>query len=119
MSSSFMTRGPLPGPRRRENDGLEGHATIGTEFAAQALRQGVNDSIGINTTAFSDLVDERIAINQPAREHFHVWDFLFQPDDLNLDVCEASLQQGFLDRINLMIGKRHLVELRRISREEA
>jgi hypothetical protein len=44
-------------PRRREDDSLEGHATIGPEFAAEDLCYGANDSIRINTAAFSDLVD--------------------------------------------------------------
>jgi hypothetical protein len=68
-------------PRRREDDSLEGHSSIGTKFAAQDVCYGINDTIKINATAFSDLVDQRIAINQPSREQLDVWDLLFQTDD--------------------------------------
>ena len=53
----MRTRRTLLRFRCAKDDGLQRHATIGTEFAAQDLCHGVNDTIGVNTTAFSDLVD--------------------------------------------------------------
>src|SRR5436190_22850961 len=80
-------------PRRREDDSLEGHSSIGTKFAVQDVCYGINDTIRINATAFSDLIDQRVAINQPSREQPDVWDLLFQTDDRNLDVAEAAIEQ--------------------------
>ena len=73
----------------------------------------------INAAAFSDLIDQRIAINQPSCEQPDVWDLLFQTDDRNVDVVEAAIEQAVLDWVNLIIGERHPVELRRVSGEEA
>ena len=42
--------------------------SIGTKFAVQDVCYGINDTIRINANAFSDLIDQRIAINQPSRE---------------------------------------------------
>src|SRR4029079_14540910 len=79
----------------------------------------VNDAIGFNTTALADLGDQRIAIDQASREGFRVCDLLFQPDDRNLEVAEARVDQGLLYWIDLMVGERYVVELRRIRGEEA
>ena len=58
-------------------------------------------------------------MNQPSRKKLVVWNLLIEPDDCNLDLVEATIEQARLDWINLIIGERHPVELRRIGGEEA
>jgi len=43
----------------------------------------------------------------------------FQSHHGNADVAEVSRDQQFLDRIDLMAGERHVIELRRIGREKS
>ena len=84
-----------------------------------ARATGINDTIRIDATSCPDLVDDRIAVDQSSCEERSVRDLLFQPKDGYGDVSETRVDQRFLDRIDLVIGERHTVELRGISREEA
>jgi hypothetical protein len=47
-----------------------------------------------------------------------VGDFLLAPHDGDLNIGKARCAQPFLDRIDLMAGERHVVELRRVDGKE-
>ena len=56
-------------PACRKYDRLEGHPTrICAELFAQCPHQGIDDSIRIDATTCFDLIDQRIAEDQPSRE---------------------------------------------------
>jgi len=57
-------------------------------------------------------------VDQPTRKACSVWNFFLEPNDSDIDVRESCVEQRFLDRIDLVVGERNGVELRRISREE-
>src|SRR6516165_2624045 len=106
-------------PVGRKYDCLERHPTwIAAECLTQSLRQDVDDSIRIDAAARLYLVNQRVAVDQPTRKARSVWNFFFQPNDGDTDVSESRVDQGFLDGIDLVIGERYHVKLRRISREE-
>jgi len=53
------------------------------------------------------------------REAGSIWNLFLESNDGDVDVSESRIDQGFLDRINLIVGERYIVELRWISRKEA
>jgi len=83
------------------------------------LRDRIDDPVGIDTASRTDLVDDRIAVNNPLCEERGVCDLLLQPENSNVDVGEPRANKGFLDRVDLVIGEGHLIELRWINRKEA
>ncbi len=89
------------------------------ELAAKFLRQRLDDPFRIDAAARPDLIDQRITKNRRAREVRDVRELPLLPDHSNADISEACCHQQLLDRIDLVAGERHAVELRRIGREEA
>ena len=58
-------------------------------------------------------------MDQPTRKPRDVWYFFIKFHDSDVDVVESGFDQRFLDRIDPVIGERHVVKLRRIGRKEA
>ena len=84
----------LLAPACQKYDRLEGHPTrIRAQFLAQRLHQSIDDPIRVDATTCPDLIDHRIAVNQPPREERDVLDFLLEPDDGNVDVSESHADQ--------------------------
>ena len=100
-------------------DCLQRHPTwIGAKFSPQSLRQRANDLVGINAAALLYLVNQRVSVNQGARKTRSVWYVFLLPNDRDANVIKSCIDQGLLDRVDLTIGERHRVELRRVGREE-
>src|SRR5204863_9187765 len=57
-------------------------------------------------------------MHRRARKRRDIRDFSLLPDHGNADVAKASRDQQLLERIDLMTGERHVVELGRIGGEE-
>src|SRR5258708_22165175 len=57
-------------------------------------------------------------MDRGARETRDVRNLFVQADHGGVDGGKSSLDQEFLDGIDLMAGERHIVELRRIGREK-
>lgn len=91
---------------------------IGAEFTTKFAPQRLDHKFGLDTASRPDLVDQRIAMDRRARKIRYVRDFFVQADDGSVDAGEASLDQGLLDRIDLIVGEWHVVELRWIGREK-
>jgi hypothetical protein len=107
-------------PRCGEHDRLDRHpAGIAAEPPAKFLLQRINDAFRIDAAARPDLVDQRVTKDRRTREVRDVGELPLLPDHGNADISEACCNQQLLDRIDLVAGERHAVELRRIGREEA
>jgi hypothetical protein len=53
---------------------LERHSRrVSAEFRTQSPRQRVNDPVGLHAAACPDLVDQRVAVDQPTRKQRNVW----------------------------------------------
>ena len=85
----------------------------------ELLLQRINDPFRIDAAARPDLIDQRVTKNRRTREVRDIRELPLLPDHGNADISEARCDQQLLDRIDLVAGERHAVELRRIGREEA
>ena len=95
---------------------MKRHPTwIGAEFLAQSLSQSIDDAIRIDADSRLYLVNERVAMDQPTRKARSVWNFFLQLNDGDINVREFCGDQRFLDWIDLVIGERYHIKLRRIS----
>jgi hypothetical protein len=76
-----MCRGSSGGLCRRKHDRLKRHPPrIGSELLAQRLYHRIHDKFRLYAATGPDLIDQRVAIDQPARKDPGVRNLLFQPD---------------------------------------
>jgi len=92
---------------------------IRAKLFSKRLRHGIDDPVRINTTSCTDLVNDWAPVDHTSCKQSRVLDFLDQREHGNVDAPESCFDQSLLDWIDLVIGEWHLVELRRIGREEA
>src|SRR5687767_3074943 len=107
----------LSGLPRLEHDRLHAHAHapgVGAEFLDESLRDRCLHRLRIDSAAAPDLLDDRIAEYQSAREGGGLRYLLVDPDNARGDAGEARLEQRFLDRVDLVVAEGHEIEARRV-----
>src|SRR5437867_720787 len=75
--------------------------------------------VRIDAAARPDLIDQRVTMDRRTREVRAVGQFSFLSDYGDVDAVKSCRYQHLLDRIDLMAGERHIVELRWVDREKA
>ena len=79
---------------------MQWHPPRIAKFRTQSLRQGVNHAVGLHAAARPDLVDQRIAVDQPTRKPRDVWYFFIKFHDSDVDVLNpASINDSLIGSI--------------------